>query len=81
MVKTLTVGTDQVIIGRNGALVSSKSEPGSWHVVTPTSCTCAGFGYRGHCRHIAAVASVSANAERAANLAALTDSATAYPIY
>lgn len=55
MIATQTVGQDQVIKVGEGALVSSKSEPGSWHKTTATTCDCLGFSYRGRCRHIAAV--------------------------
>lgn len=46
----------------DGALsvrVQSKSKPGTWHRVSlhfgrPTGCTCPGYHYRQHCRHLAA---------------------------
>jgi SWIM zinc finger len=55
MVKQLEVNGDQVIIGGNGALVASQSEPGNWHIVRNSACDCKGYQYRGYCRHIAAV--------------------------
>jgi hypothetical protein len=62
MVNTIQVGTDQVILGGNGALVSSRSVPGSWHLVKGGQCDCKGFEFRGKCRHVAAV--VDARAQR-----------------
>ena len=58
MVKQVEVNGDQVIVGGNGALVASKSEPGGWHVVRNGGCDCEGYQYRGRCRHIAAAQAV-----------------------
>jgi SWIM zinc finger len=38
------------------ALVPSCSEPNVFHIVTPTSCSCKGYQFRGRCRHLAPVA-------------------------
>jgi len=46
---------EQVILGTNGALVASKSQPGVWYVVRLGACQCKGFTYRGHCRHVEAI--------------------------
>jgi len=67
MVKQVAVGEDQVILGKNGSLVSSKSQPGGWHIVKDGACDCKGFEYRGKCRHLAAVE--QATAERKARQA------------
>ena len=56
MVQQITVKGEQIILGRNGALVASQSQPGGWHVVKGDTCDCKGFAYRHHCRHVAAVA-------------------------
>ena len=56
MMNTVRIGTDDVILGGNGALVSSASVPGGWHVVKDGTCDCLGYQYRGRCRHVAAVA-------------------------
>lgn len=97
MVKTVAVGTDQVIAGGNGALVSSKSEPGAWHIVKNGVCDCKGYQYRGRCRHLDAARQADAEAresrlavviakanatERAARLAASLDELQdLFPIY
>ncbi len=36
-------------------LVESTSRPGRGHTTTPTSCSCVGFSYRHHCKHVALV--------------------------
>ncbi len=61
MVRQVAVaGGDQVILGASGALVSSRSVEGGWHVVRPgvdgrLECGCQGYGYRRTCRHLRAV--------------------------
>lgn len=55
MVRQLKWNDEQIIIGGNGALVASKSEPNAWHVVKSGHCDCKGYAYRGHCRHVDAV--------------------------
>jgi hypothetical protein len=60
MVTTVAAASgDLVIQGRNGALVSSKSQPGGWHVVKGGRCDCRGYAYRGSCRHLTAVAELA----------------------
>jgi hypothetical protein len=67
--RILTVGTT--------TLIASKSQPGGWHTVTTTTCTCPSFAYRSRCRHIVAVqqaeqaAADEAKAARAARIAEL----------
>ena len=51
---------ERVILATNGALVASKSQAGSWHVVKVVNgervCDCASFKYRGGiCRHVRAI--------------------------
>jgi len=36
-------------------LVESESRPGRGHTTTATSCSCIGFSYRHHCKHVALV--------------------------
>lgn len=38
-----------------GALVSSKTTVGGWHVIKSGACDCEGFTHRGKCSHLAAV--------------------------
>lgn len=50
-------GLEEIIPDGRGYLVPSASEPGTMHYVrlSPTSCDCKGFQYRGRCRHVLAV--------------------------
>lgn len=38
-----------------GALVSSKTVAGAWHVVKAGACDCEGYAFRGKCSHLEAV--------------------------
>ncbi len=42
-------------LGEGRYLVESASRPGRGHTTTATSCTCVGFSYRHHCKHVALV--------------------------
>lgn len=60
MIQQTIVNGDTIIPGRNGAaLVSSKSQPGSWHVVKAGQCDCLGYQRRTHCRHVDEVAQLA----------------------
>jgi SWIM zinc finger len=50
-------GLDEIIRDGRGYLVPSISEPGTMQAVrlSPASCDCKGFQYRGLCRHVLAV--------------------------
>lgn len=51
-----TIGNDEVLLeNAETALVSSASQPGTFHHVAFDICDCKGFEYRGRCRHIDAV--------------------------
>jgi SWIM zinc finger len=56
---TVTITTPETITpdGPGAYLVPSASEPGTMHYVrlSPASCDCKGFQYRGLCRHVLAV--------------------------
>jgi uncharacterized Zn finger protein len=57
MIQQQTVLGEQIIPGAHGsALVASVSAPGGWHRVAYGQCDCKGYQYRGHCRHLVAVA-------------------------
>lgn len=73
MVRQVTIGRDQVILGRDGALVASQSQPGFWHVIRNGRCDCTGFAYRGRCRHLSAVAQARNPATQQTPAAALAD--------
>ncbi len=45
-------------------LVESASRPGRGHTVTATSCSCTGFSYRHHCKHVALVQALEPAMER-----------------
>jgi len=42
-------------LGPGHYLVESASRPGRGHTTTATSCSCTGFSYRRHCKHVALV--------------------------
>ncbi len=42
-------------LGPGRYLVESATRPGRGHTTTPTSCSCVGFSYRHHCKHVALV--------------------------
>lgn len=46
------VGTESAIFVGPGVLVASKSNPGEWHTVLNSECSCVGFKHRGRCRHL-----------------------------
>jgi len=45
-------------------LVESESRPGRGHTTTATSCSCIGFSYRRHCKHVALVQALEPAMER-----------------
>ncbi len=45
-------------------LVESASRPGRGHTTTATSCSCTGFSYRRHCKHVALVQALEPAMER-----------------
>jgi hypothetical protein len=52
--RAVRLGDDTVIpLDANLALVASTSETDVWHVVEQRRCSCAGFRYRGTCKHLA----------------------------
>lgn len=55
-IPTYSIGSDMVILMGETALVSSKSDPGSWRAVdvVRSLCACPGFLARGKCRHVEA---------------------------
>ena len=59
MLQEETVNGERVILANNGALVASKSQAGSWHVVKRVNgmlvCDCKAAQFRGICRHLRAV--------------------------
>lgn len=60
MLRKVAVNGEQNIVGGNGYLVASHSQPGYWHTIRGGECDCAGFAYRGHCRHIEAIKAMNA---------------------
>ena len=65
--QTQSPSGEQIILGGNGALVASKSMPGTWYAIRPQSgiltCECRGFTHRGKCRHVEAVKAIIREAE------------------
>lgn len=54
MVSEVSIHDERIMVPVPGViLIESKSEPGTWHHTTPSSCDCKGFEHRGKCRHIA----------------------------
>jgi len=45
-------------LGPGRYLVESASRPGRGHTTTATSCSCMGFSYRRHCKHVALVQAI-----------------------
>ncbi len=55
-VVTVRANTYRVIPGTDGALVSSATHQGGWHLVRDGQCDCPSSLYRRRCAHIDAVA-------------------------
>ncbi len=51
-------------LGPGRYLVESASRPGRGHTTTATSCSCVGFSYRHHCKHVALVQALEPSMER-----------------
>lgn len=67
MLREVTINSERVIVGNNGALVASKSQPGFWHSVRPwageLTCDCHGFDNHHKCRHVIVVKAIIADAQ------------------
>jgi len=51
-------------LGEGRYLVESATKPGRGHTTTATSCSCTGFSYRRHCKHVALVQALEPAMER-----------------
>ena len=85
MLTEQTVNGERVILANNGALVASKSQAGSWHVVKVVNgertCDCKGYQYRGTCAHLRAVEQLERKRVAKRDTAILAGPAIAPPLF
>lgn len=58
----LLINGENVSLIGPAAVVASKSNPGTYHVIYNGRCDCKGFEYRGRCRHLTTVTTLQAAA-------------------